>query len=331
MIGKTISHYEILEPLGEGGMGVVYRARDTRLERTVALKLVRPEAAASRERRERFVREARAASALNHPHIITIHDIDRAACDGTERDFIVMEHLDGQSLDRRLGTTPLPVTQALAYATQIASALAAAHAAGIVHRDVKPENIMVTGKGDVKLLDFGLAKLAEAPSSDESEPTATQGLRTEAGAVLGTPSYMSPEQAEGRPVDCRTDVFSFGSVLYEMLTGHRPFHGDSHVATRKAVLTSTPPPPRAERPELPRELERIVLRCLEKDKDARYPSGSELLHDLEHARETLAVSPRGWRRPRVLVQRVATAARLSCPQRPGICSVGTWRNYKNSG
>jgi serine/threonine protein kinase/predicted esterase len=302
--GKTISHYEILEALGEGGMGVVYRARDTRLERTVAVKLVRPEAASSRERRERFVREARAASALNHPHIITIHDIDRAAWDGSERDFIVMEHVDGQSLDRRLGTTPLSVTQALDYATQIADALAAAHAAGIVHRDVKPANVMVARRGNVKLLDFGLAKLTEATSRDESDPTATQGPRTEAGAVLGTPSYMSPEQAEGRPVDCRTDVFSFGSVLYEMLTGHRPFYGDSHVATRQAVLTTTPRPPRSERPDLPREVERIVLRCLEKDREARYPSGVELLHDLEQARAKLTVSPPAWRRPRIFVPAV---------------------------
>ena len=301
MIGKTISHYEILEPLGEGGMGVVYRARDTRLDRTVALKLVRPEAATSRERRERFVREARAASALNHSHIVTIHEIDRAACDGAERDFIVMEHVDGTSLDRLLEATRLPLAQALEYATQIASALAAAHAAGIVHRDVKPANVMVTRKGEVKLLDFGLAKLAEAPSGDDAEPTATQAARTEAGAVLGTPSYMSPEQAEGRPVDSRTDIFSFGSLLYEMLTGHRPFRGDSHVATRKAVLTSTPPLPRTERPDVPRDVERIVLRCLEKEREARYPSGAELLHDLERARLRVTTTPSAWRRPRVAV------------------------------
>jgi serine/threonine protein kinase len=226
VIGKTVSHYQILDKLGEGGMGVVYRARDTRLDRTVAIKVIHPEAAATRERRERFAREARAASALNHSHIVTIHDIDHASADGAECDFIVMEYVDGTSLDRVLEQRRLAVTEALDYAVQIASALAAAHAAGIVHRDVKPANVMLSRSGEAKLVDFGLAKLAELPSGDESAPTLSAGFRTAHGAVLGTPSYMSPEQAEGRPVDSRSDVFSFGSVLYEMLTGRRPFQGD---------------------------------------------------------------------------------------------------------
>jgi len=300
MIGKTISHYEILEPLGEGGMGVVYRAHDTRLDRTVAIKVVRPDAASSRERRERFVREAKAASALNHPHIVIIHDIDRDASDGAERDFIVMEYLDGTSLDKLLATKPLPIDEALRYATQVAGALAAAHAAGIVHRDVKPANVMLTKKGDVKLVDFGLAKLVETDSSDDG-PTLSASLRTEHGAVLGTPSYMSPEQAEGRPVDCRTDVFSFGSMLYEMLTGRRPFLGDSHVSTRKAVLTSTPPSPRSTRPEIPANVERVVFRCLEKERENRYPSATELLRELEQVRKRIEARHSSWRRPRVAI------------------------------
>jgi predicted Ser/Thr protein kinase len=300
MIGKTISHYEIIETLGEGGMGVVYRAQDTRLDRNVAIKVVRPEAAASRERRERFVREAQAASALNHPHIIIIHDIDRDVSDGAERDFIVMEYVDGTSLDKLLGTGPLRIDEALRYAIQVAGALGAAHVAGIIHRDVKPANVMVSKTGDVKLVDFGLAKLAEGDSSEDG-PTLSAGLRTEHGAVLGTPSYMSPEQAEGHPVDCRTDVFSFGSMLYEMLTGRRPFPGDSHVSIRKAVLTTTPTAPRSTRSEVPADLERVVLRCLEKEREARYPSASELLRDLERVGDRVKAGQGPWRRPRVVI------------------------------
>ena len=301
MISRNISHYQILEKLGEGGMGVVYRARDTRLDRAVAIKIVHPDAAASRRRRERFAREARAASALNHPHIVAIHDIDRDSSEGADRDFIVMEYVDGVSLDRLLEKKLLPVPEALDYAVQIASALGAAHAAGIVHRDVKPANVMLSKSGEAKLVDFGLAKLIEPQSGDDSTPTVSADLRTERGTVLGTPSYMSPEQAEGRPVDGRSDVFSFGSVLYEMLTGRRPFQGDSQVSVRKAVLTMTPPSPRATRPEIPPDVERIVFRCLQKEAAARYPSGAELLRDLDDARTRAAVGPPLWRRPRVAV------------------------------
>jgi len=301
MIGRTISHYEVLDKLGEGGMGVVYRARDTRLDRTVAIKIVHPDAAASRQRRERFAREARAASALNHSHIVTIHDIDRDSSEGTECDFIVMEYVDGASLDRILEKKLLPIPEALVYAVQIVSALAAAHAAGIVHRDVKPANVMLSKSGEAKLVDFGLAKLTEPQSGDDSTPTVSASPRTEQGTVLGTPSYMSPEQAEGQPVDSRSDVFSFGSVLYEMLTGRRPFQGDSQVSVRKAVLTTTPPSPRATRSEIPSDVERIVLRCLKKAPEDRYPSGAELLRDLEGARKRAEVGPPLWRRPRVAV------------------------------
>jgi serine/threonine protein kinase/dienelactone hydrolase len=301
MIGRNISHYQILEKLGEGGMGVVYRARDTRLDRTVAIKVVHPDAAASPQRRERFAREARAASALNHSHIVAIHDIDRDRSEGSDCDFIVMEYVDGTSLDRLLEKRLLPVPEVLDYAVQIASALTAAHAAGIVHRDIKPANVMLSKSGEAKLVDFGLAKLTEPQSGDDSTPTVSAGLRTEQGTVLGTPSYMSPEQAEGRPVDCRSDIFSFGSVLYEMLTGRRPFQGDSQVSVRKAVLSVTPPPPRATRPEIPPAVELIVFRCLQKEPAARYPSGTELLRDLEQARKRAEAGPPLWRQPRVSV------------------------------
>jgi predicted Ser/Thr protein kinase len=316
MIGRTVSHYEILEKLGEGGMGVVYRARDTRLDRTVAIKIVHPEAAASRQRRERFAREARAASALNHSHIVTIHDIDRDTSAGAECDFIVMEYVDGTSLDRVVGEKLLPVREALGYAVQVASALAAAHAAGIVHRDVKPANVMLSKSGEAKLVDFGLAKLVEPQSGDDSTPTVSAGVRTEQGTVLGTPSYMSPEQAEGRPVDARSDVFSFGSMLYEMLTGRRPFQGDSQVSVRKAVLTTTPPAPRAARSEIPPEVERVVMRCLQKEAEARYPSGADLLRDLEAARKRAEIGPPLWRRPRVAVPAGIAIVALA--------SVGAW-------
>jgi len=262
---------------------------------------VHPDAAGNRQRRERFAREARAASALNHSHIVTIHDIDRDSSEGADRDFIVMEYVDGTSLDRLLEQALLPVPEALDYAVQIASALAAAHAAGIVHRDVKPANVMLSKSGEAKLVDFGLAKLVEPSPGDDSTPTVSAGLRTEQGTVLGTPSYMSPEQAEGRPVDARSDVFSFGSVLYEMLAGRRPFLGDSQVSVRKAVLTTTPPSPRATRSEIPPDVERIVFRCLQKEPEARYASGAELLRDLEQARTRAAVGPPLWRRPRVAV------------------------------
>lgn len=307
MIGQTISHYKILEKLGEGGMGVLYRAVDTRLDRTVAIKVLRPEVVSSPERKQRFIREAKAASALNHPHIITLYEIDRDSSEGVERDFIVMEYVDGASLDELLRGEPLATEEALHYATQTAEALAAAHEAGIVHRDVKPANIMVSKKvasrmPDVKLVDFGLAKLAEPASVDDSAPTRSAELRTEEGTILGTAAYMSPEQAEGKAVDARSDVFSFGSVLYEMLTASRPFQGDSQISMRMAILGQTPRPVKSIRPDVPSELERIVLRCLEKRREARYASGAELLSDLESFRaRSEARRSAVWRRPRVTI------------------------------
>src|SRR5688572_5227894 len=265
MIGRTLGHYEIIETLGEGGMGVVYKARDTRLDRLVAIKILRPGAVADAGRTDRFVREAKAASALNHPSIVTIHDIARE--DGT--DFIAMEYVQGKTLDQIIGRKGLPLKQLLHYATQAADALAKAHAFGIIHRDLKPSNMIVTDDGLLKILDFGLAKLAVADAAGDETRLAVQpagdALRTADGLVVGTPAYMSPEQAEGQPVDARSDIFSFGSVLYEMATGARPFQGASTASTLAAVLTSDPKPPTASSPELPRELERIILRCLRKE------------------------------------------------------------------
>jgi predicted esterase/predicted Ser/Thr protein kinase len=311
VIGRTISHYQVLEELGRGGMGVLYRARDTRLGRTVAIKVLRPDAISSTDRRQRFVREAQAASALNHPRIVTIYDIDRYTADAVERDFIVMEHVDGSSLDRLLEPGPLGLDEALDRAVQVAEALAAAHEAGIIHRDIKPANIMVTVRGDVKLVDFGLAKLTEPSSHDTETPTKTAQLRTEEGAVIGTAAYMSPEQAEGHAVDRRTDIFSFGSVFYEMLTGRRAFQGDSQVTMRMAILGQTPAPVRSFRKEVPADVERVVSRCLEKKREARYASGTDLLQELRRVWERRAARRRvRWSRPRVAVPAAIVAAAL---------------------
>ncbi len=291
MIGQKVSHYKILEQLGEGGMGVVYRAVDTRLDRAVAIKFLRPDAVGSTERRQRFIREAKAASALNHPHIITIHDIGQHPYQGVERDFIVMEYVDGNSLGEIIGGKPLTTDDTLRYALQIADALSPAHDAGIIHRDIKPANIMVTEKGQVKIVDFGLAKLLERGKVDESAPTVTAGLRTDEGVILGTAAYMSPEQAEGKPADARSDVFSLGALLYEMLTGRRPFQGDSVVSLRTAILHDEPPPLKTVGVAVPSKLERIVLRCLEKEKEDRYRSATELLEVLEKFQAGLISAP----------------------------------------
>lgn len=236
MIGKTISHYNILEKLGEGGMGVVYKARDTHLDRFVAIKVLPAEKVADPERKERFVKEAKAASSLNHPNIITIYDIGRA--EGV--DFISMECVTGKTLDQLIPRHGMRLNEALKYAVQIADALARAHSAGIIHRDLKPGNIMVNEHGLVKVLDFGLAKLTEAPLSVEDDSTRTMQPTTAEGKIVGTIAYMSPEQAEGKRVDARSDIFSFGSVLYEMVTGKQAFHGDTKASTLAAILKDNP-------------------------------------------------------------------------------------------
>jgi dienelactone hydrolase len=274
---ETLGHFEITSKLGEGGMGVLYRARDTRLGRTVAIKVLRPEVVADPERTRRFLQEARAVSALNHPNVVTIHDIGEDPVRGT---WIALE---GESLKQRLARGPLAVAEAMRMAVDVARGLAAAHAAGIVHRDVKPANVMITNSGLVKVLDFGLAKLArfESAATDSAATTMTASAATTPGSLLGTPAYMSPEQVEGRTADARSDVFSFGAMLYEMLTGTRPFEGGTAVALLSAILKDAPPSVRSLRPEVDPRLERLVERCLEKDPEVRPPSARALLPDLE--------------------------------------------------
>src|SRR6476646_9274179 len=241
MIGRTILHYEIGEILGRGGMGVVYKARDTHLDRFVAIKVLPPEKVADPERKRRFVQEAKAASALNHPNIVHIYDI--AEADGIQ--FIAMEYVPGKTLDQIIGRKGLRLSEALKYAVQISDALAQAHAAGIIHRDLKPSNIMTNENGLVQVPDFGLAKLSETATSEFAETAtirAEEDPQTEEGTIVGTVAYMSPEQAEGKKVDARSDIFSFGSLLYEMITGRRAFQGQTKVSTLSAILNREPEP-----------------------------------------------------------------------------------------
>ena len=270
MIGKTLGHYQITEKLGEGGMGVVYKARDLHLDRFVALKILPSEKVADSERKRRFVQEAKAASALNHPNVVHVYDIDLS--DGT--DYIAMEYVEGKTLDRQIGHRGLRLSDALKYAVQIADALAKAHSAGIVHRDLKPTNVMVNEDGVVKVLDFGLAKLTEQIQGGESASTATiddeRRPITEEGVIVGTVSYMSPEQVEGMKVDARSDVFSLGSVLYEMLTGQKAFQGTSKMSTLSAILHQEPKPVTTIIPAIPADLEKLINRCLRKDPAKRF-------------------------------------------------------------
>jgi predicted Ser/Thr protein kinase len=280
---QVLSRYEVLREVGRGGMGVVYEAFDTRLERRVAMKaLLRDDH--EPDHRRRFRQEARAASALNHPNIVTVHDID---ADGAV-DYIVMEYIDGVSLDTVIREGPLPIDRAAGIAAQIAGALAAAHAAGIVHRDLKPSNVMITPAGTVKVVDFGLSKLAAAAPFPAAETTRSAPPVSSPGLIVGTGGYMSPEQASGAPVDARTDVFAFGIVLYEMLTGQRAFAGDSYWSTLRAVLDAEVVPVERFRPDTPPALRRILDRCLRRDAGDRYASGSELLAELA----PLAARPR---------------------------------------
>jgi serine/threonine protein kinase/tetratricopeptide (TPR) repeat protein len=266
--GTRFGPYEILALLGAGGMGEVYQARDARLNRVVALKFLPPDKVADPDRRRRFINEAQATSALNHPNIITIHDI--AEADGAA--FIVMEFVRGRTLDEIIGGRGLPVSDAIRYATEVADALAAAHAAQIIHRDLKPANVMVTEDGRVKVLDFGLAKLVD--ESHTGPETAT--MHTDVGAILGTAAYMSPEQAEGRQVDTRSDIFSFGLVLYEMLSGRRAFDRKTWVSTITAILRDEPPALATIKPDTPAWLELNVGRCLRKDPAHRFQSMAEV-------------------------------------------------------
>ncbi|MBA2304621.1 MAG: serine/threonine protein kinase [Acidobacteria bacterium] len=264
MIGRTLSHYQVIGELGAGGMGVVYRARDTLLQRFVALKVLPADAVADEKRQQRFLQEARAASALNHPHIVTIYDVIHE--DGVNA--IVMELIEGTSLLHRLLPGPLPPRQALAIARQIADALAVAHAAGIVHRDLKPANVILTERGHAKVLDFGIAKLDPMRGSTD-EGTRTAAL-TVMGAVLGTAAYMSPEQARGEPVDARTDIFSLGVVLYEMVSGRSPFSAPSITAILHKLIYEEPQDISTFGVELPPGLSATVQRALAKDPGGRF-------------------------------------------------------------
>ncbi len=268
MVGKSLAHYQILEKLGAGGMGVVYKARDTHLDRFAALKVLPPEKVSDPDRKRRFIQEAKAASALNHPSIITIYDIDQA--NGT--DFIAMEYVPGKTLDELIPRKGMRLSLALKYAVQIADALARAHGAGIIHRDLKPSNVMVDEHGLVKVLDFGLAKLTEA-AGPEAETATTE---TAAGAIVGTAAYMSPEQAEGKHIDTRSDIFSFGSMLYEMLTGQRAFHGGTTASTIASILREEPKPISQIAEALPRDAQKIVRRCLRKDPEHRFQTMADL-------------------------------------------------------
>jgi serine/threonine protein kinase/TolA-binding protein len=281
MIGQTVAHYRVVEQLGAGGMGVVYRAEDLRLGRAVALKFLPPQLSRDRTAAERFEREARTASSLNHPNICTIYGVDEF--EGQR--FIAMELLDGHSLGAVIADRPLPIDRVLELGIQIADALDAAHAQGILHRDIKPANIFVTRRGQAKVLDFGLAKLAAAPLGDGTasadSPTIDGLLLSTQGMALGTVAYMSPEQARGEPLDARTDLFSFGIVLYEMATGHQAFQGQTSAVVFDNLLNRQPPPTVAIRADVPPQLDQIISKALEKDPSLRYQTASDLLADLK--------------------------------------------------
>ncbi len=277
LVGCTLQHYRIVEKIGEGGMGVVYRARDEHLKRDVAIKVLPPELMTDPERKKRFVREARAASALNHPNIVTIHDVTSEG----GIDFIAMELVAGKTLAQKIGRKGMKFDEVLKHAIQIADALAAAHAVGIVHRDLKPANILIAESGHVKVLDFGLAKLMRTLNGETAD-SSSAALSTEEGRIMGTAAYMSPEQAQGKTVDARSDIFSFGSILYEMATGNRPFAGNGNLATISAILTQNPSPIPG---PFPNEFNKIVQRCLRKDPERRAQSMRDIVAALEDLKD----------------------------------------------
>ncbi len=269
LAGQSISHYEIISLLGKGGMGEVYRARDTKLDRTVALKILPADVATDAERMRRFVSEAKAASALNHPHVATIYEISEAetVC------FIAMEYVEGQTLAAKINGQPLAINEVVEIGGQIADALDEAHSKGITHRDIKPANVMLTPRGQVKVLDFGLAKIARPESIDSDISTLA---KTQSGVVMGTPQYMSPEQVRGQVADHRSDIFALGLILYEMLSGKPTFSGDSAAEVMSAILKNDPEPLSKITGQISPALEKIVRRCLEKTPEQRFQSASDL-------------------------------------------------------
>jgi len=293
MIGQTLKHYKIESVLGKGGMGIVYRALDTKLQRPVALKLLKPELVSNADRKARFLREARSAAAVSHPSIAQVYDIDED--DGTT--FIAMEYVDGRTVNRLVADGELDLLGAVEIALQVAEGLAKAHEANIIHRDIKSDNIMVTREGHAKLLDFGLAKLLESVPEDAGTDTGgpvppgrtlTIGqAQTIAGAVMGTVNYMSPEQARGQDLDPRSDIFSLGVVLYEMATGELPFKGDTFLDTMHSIAYEEPKAVTVVRKNLPPQLHQIVFRCLRKRRENRYPDARTLAADLKHLKHDI--------------------------------------------
>ncbi len=332
MIGQTFSHYRVLEKLGTGGMGVVYKAQDLRLERYVALKFLPDNLTNDAQALERFRREALAASALNHANICTVHDIGEQ--DG--RPFLAMEFIDGETMRRHVNNKPLPVEEILNLGIQIADALDAAHAEGIIHRDIKPANIFVTKRGQAKVLDFGLAKLiskrdGDTEVSDSSHPGLENPISI-VGVISGTPSYMSPEQIRGDDLDVRADVFSMGLLLYEMATGQKAFPGSTGGVIIEAILSKSPTPVRSLNPDIQVELEAIINKAIDKDKELRYQSAAELRSDLQvlkrgfesgHTQSSMLLATAGAKR-QPWIKRKKWAARVAAGAIIAVMGGGGW-------